>query len=342
MSQINDCKLKALTAVYGPGQINDLMLRFLQAQGADAGTINDAWQQVINGGISPIPPPNAIADYDFSQFSPTAAITDKVTGQKVTTTRAGNLNVVQSDGASVEAFGFNQAGFDRGVGMLVEKDSQNDARTNQTLNSFSLTNATITDTGDIAPDGFTTWQRLTATDTLQPRAETNIAVPQADTVYTWSIFARKGSNDFAALSTFDSNAIAIFDLVNGTVVSESGNIQTSIELLDNDIARIQITFEVTTTNSFNIVKIHQTNGVSIAQGDIGGFVDYWGAQLEIEPQATSPIYTGNLSISRPATIAEIPTIAELGYLIDEPSTATVACKLGAYTAEVWVNGKFPL
>lgn len=306
MGSVNDCKYNALSAVFGSGQINDLLLKFLQANGATSGDINDAWSEVFGGGVTP-PPENAIAYYDFTQFSPTSAITDKIGGEVVTTSRASNLNVTQSDGVSVESFGFNQAGFDRGVGMLVENDSFNLSKTNQTLASYSTINATITDTGDIAPDGVTTWQRLTATDTLQPRAETNTAVPSVDTVYTWSSFVRKGSNDFAALSSFDSNAIAIFDIVNGTVVSESGNISASIEVLGDDVAFIQLTFEVTAAASFNIVKLHQTDGANISTGEIGGFVDYWGAQFEEQPQATSVIYTGNQGLARPATTASMPT-----------------------------------
>ena len=306
MGSVNDCKYNALSAVFGSGQINDLLLKFLQANGATSGDINDAWSEVFGGGVTP-PPENAIAYYDFTQFSPTSAITDKIGGEVVTTSRASNLNVTQSDGVSVESFGFNQAGFDRGVGMLVENNSFNLAKTNQTLASFSTINATITDTGDIAPDGVTTWQRLTATDTLQPRAETSAPVPSVDTVYTWSSFVRKGSNDFAALSTFDSNAIAIFDIVNGTVVSQSGNISASIEVLGDDVAFIQLTFEVTAAAGFNIVKLHQTDGANISTGEIGGYVDYWGTQFEEQPQATSVIYTGNQGLARPATIASTPT-----------------------------------
>lgn len=306
MSQVNDCKYNALSAVFGSGHINDLILKFLQANGATSNNINDAWSEVFGGGVTP-PPENAIAYYDFTQFSPTSAITDKIGGEVVTTSRGSNLNVTQSDGVSVESFGFNQAGFDRGVGMLVESDSFNLSITNQTLASYSTINATITDTGDIAPDGVTTWQRLTATDTLQPRAETNTAVPSVDTVYTWSTFVRKGSNDFAALSTFDSNAFVIFNIANGTIDTESGNISASIEVLGDDVAFIQITFEVTAAESFNIVKLHQTEGSNISVGEIGGYVDYWGAQFEVQPQATSVIYTGNQGLVRPTTVATMPT-----------------------------------
>ena len=74
MSQINDCKLNALTAAFGKGQLNDLMLKFLQANGATSNNINDAWLEVAGGGVGPVPPVNGLVWYDFRQFQPEQAI----------------------------------------------------------------------------------------------------------------------------------------------------------------------------------------------------------------------------------------------------------------------------
>ena len=60
MGSVNDCKYNALSAVFGSGQINDLLLKFLQANGATSGDINDAWSEVFGGGNTP-PPEKAIA-----------------------------------------------------------------------------------------------------------------------------------------------------------------------------------------------------------------------------------------------------------------------------------------
>lgn len=47
MSQVNDCRHEALVAQFGAGHTNDLLLLWLQANGATSENITDAWDEVL-------------------------------------------------------------------------------------------------------------------------------------------------------------------------------------------------------------------------------------------------------------------------------------------------------
>ena len=327
MGSVNDCKYNALSAVYGNGHINDLLLKFLQANGATSGSISDAWAEVAGGGVNPLPV-NAIADYDFSQFSPESAITDKVTGQKVTTTRAGNLNVVQSDGTTIEAFGFNQAGFDRGVGMLVEKDGKNVIPTNTDLAAWTFRG---TDTIGAVDSG--------VPSPLQGFNWLEVAVARTSAVADFFIAGNYFSPDEVHNpSAFIANPNGITDTLFMSQPTGSQFGQYRIDMT-----------QISAAGEF-ITKDHPavTEAVSFIANDVGrGGLVYKLANDENaqtfyiqfpSSDNTSPILTSAVTANRPATIAEIPTIAELGYLIDEPSTATVPCTTSNLNESGWVNG----
>jgi len=55
MSQLNDCKHTALVTQHGAGHTNDLLLLWLQANGATSPQINDAWHEmlVVQGAVAP-------------------------------------------------------------------------------------------------------------------------------------------------------------------------------------------------------------------------------------------------------------------------------------------------
>lgn len=47
MPQVNDCRHSALVSQFGSGHVNDLMLLWLQANGATSNHINDAWREML-------------------------------------------------------------------------------------------------------------------------------------------------------------------------------------------------------------------------------------------------------------------------------------------------------
>ncbi len=277
MSQVNDCKYNALSAVYGSGHINDLMLKFLQANGATSNNINDAWSEVFGGGVTP-PPENAIAYYDFTQFSPTAAITDKIGGEVVTTSRAGNLNVIQSDGVTIEAFGFNQAGFDRGVGMLVEKDGTN----------------YFTDNAVALWDGFNAFTSNSAIDPYGNNAQffdlEDIRIFPTTSPVT-------AGEDYACGIWIIANQVADVKIRN--LDAQDNTVTLSAEWQFFEFTGQPV---ATSTNAL-LIDGRFSQGVGAAGLEIA----ISGMQIQDGTELTSPISTGDVQLTRPATIATIPT-----------------------------------
>lgn len=47
MPTLNDCRLTALVGMFGAGHVNDLLLLWLQANGATSSNLNDAWYEML-------------------------------------------------------------------------------------------------------------------------------------------------------------------------------------------------------------------------------------------------------------------------------------------------------
>ena len=55
MPSLIDCRHDALVGMFGPGHVNDLMILWLQANGATSPQLNDAWYEMLvaQGAIEP-------------------------------------------------------------------------------------------------------------------------------------------------------------------------------------------------------------------------------------------------------------------------------------------------
>ena len=302
MGSVNDCKYNALSAVFGSGQINDLLLKFLQANGATSGDINDAWSEVFGGGVTP-PPENAIAYYDFTQFSPTSAITDKIGGEVVTTTRGSNLNVLQSDDSTIEIFAANQAGFDRGVGMLVETNSEN-----------FIKNSVLESTGN-TPNNWLS-QVDQGTRTVQESQYNSVLKAINITVSTERNVLRQDL--FVAANAVYTASIAVSN-VNGTIEAEQ--VLTSLAVPVDTV----LTYPVCEanpsggntgiiTNGYLELEIATGANSGTAQfrfglgciGNVTGSAVLEQPQFEDSPTRTSFIATSAVQVARPATVASFP------------------------------------
>ena len=187
------------------------------------------------------------------------------------------------------------------------------ASTNSLLFSEDYTNSvwtslasgeTIVSNSVISPDG-----TLNA-DTLEGNGSTtNVYVRQDITLntsvdYTFSIFAKKGTNDFLAISaegfTGATNTLLIFDLNNSIVTTGTG----SIENYGNGWLRCSFTISISTdgTGRFLIYPAYNgtTRGFPSASDSNGKNIYIWGAQVEALSYATSYIPTSGASQTRAA------------------------------------------
>jgi hypothetical protein len=175
-----------------------------------------------------------------------------------------------------------------------------------------------------APDGTMTADKLIASQISQPRCEKNIAVPAVDTKYTWSFFAKRGSNDFVSAGHYSGVSAngAIFNLATGVVVSTtSAGCVGRITPCDNGWFRCSITFTVLATSTYNYFKAIQCDGALFDVGVIGGYVYLWGFQIETGPVATSYIPTTTAQVTR---AADTSTSAQVTRADESAALSTMA------------------
>jgi hypothetical protein len=169
--------------------------------------------------------------------------------------------------------------------LLLRSEEFNDA-------SWSSLNATVTANATTAPNG-----ALTA-DKIIPIAAGISRVQQAITwtgERTFSVFAKAAEfNEITLIDGASATRIALFNLTNGTIVSQGTQTTARITPLSDGYYRCSVTWPEATTGC--TVRI----GGGTASGTNGLFL--WGAQLETGSVATSYIPTTAATATRNADV----------------------------------------
>jgi prepilin-type N-terminal cleavage/methylation domain-containing protein len=143
----------------------------------------------------------------------------------------------------------------------------------------------------MSPNGIEDATKLTATASGQVRTEFSIASPAANTYYTFSVYAKKGSTPYAALYTYFApydSPVLIANLETATITTNLYTTDSSIEEIGNGWYRIAMTVLVRPDQTNRLFKINQTSSsTSVTSGGPSGeYVYYWGAQLEQKDHLT--------------------------------------------------------
>ena len=160
---------------------------------------------------------------------------------------------------------------------------------------WTKTNASITSNVAISPNGMQTADKLVE-NTSNASHYTNQAIPNQNSLLTYSVYAKKAERDFLFVNAFATlpnnftySPFAYFNLSNGTVGTVS-NCNASILNVGNGWYRciIQCTtiFAQTSANVafYNYVSIANNTNSYLGDGTSGIFI--WGAQVENFATAT--------------------------------------------------------
>jgi len=202
--------------------------------------------------------------------------------------------------------------------LLLEPSRTNRITDTEGWGGFSEVQAVLSDNTSItAPDGSATGiKTLTSSSTIQPRIEwRGIAVPASTTTYVWSVFVKKGTTRYVALSHFsDDTQWAVFDLNNGVIQDEAGSdVPAKIENYGNGWYRISKGATITTGQSNNYFKLTIATPSSPSVGVSGETVNIWGFQIEIGLYVSSfiPTTTVGSITTRSADTCSLPNYSNL-------------------------------
>ena len=236
------------------------------------------------GTLYSVVPNDADGDFDFTRAS---------TGTRVN--KDGLIETIAADTPRLNSPLLNGVVQDNPT-LLLEPSRTNRITDTEGWGGFSEVQAVLSDNTSItAPDGSTLGiKTLTSSSTTQPRIEwRGIAVPASATTYVWSVFVKKGTTRYVALSHFsDDTQWAVFDLDNGVIQDEAGSdVPAKIENYGNGWYRISKGATITTGQSTNYFKLTIATPSSPSVGVSGETVNIWGFQIEIGLYVSSFIPT---------------------------------------------------
>jgi hypothetical protein len=129
------------------------------------------------------------------------------------------------------------------------------------------------------------------------------------TNYTFSVFVKAGSRNFASLVEQSSGGAVrrtFFNLSTGEVGTKNASHTASTQQLPNGWWRLIISFTSGTAANANIaIELASADNVSSYTGNGSGNVFLWGAQLEAGSFATSYIPTTTAPLARSADVCNI-------------------------------------
>lgn len=216
-----------------------------------------------------------------------------------TATYYNSAGVLSTAASGVERFDYDPLTLDP-KGFLIEE-----ARTNITLQSGAIdngswakANVTVTANTTVAPDGTTTAETVSASNTTGAYFVQNPTFA-ANTILTRSIYAKAGTANIIAFEQSVAGVITYttFNLSTATVTGTGTGTTATIQEVGKGWYRL------TATRTFTVANDANNKFGVIYVGDplapvVGATVFLWGAQTEVGPDASSYIPTTAASVTR--------------------------------------------
>jgi hypothetical protein len=156
-----------------------------------------------------------------------------------------------------------------------------------------------------SPEGITNGHKINeTTDNGQHKIDRSFSATSG-TTYTYSLFAKKGTNKNVAIRVYGDNSVFTsqyvkYDLEKGTLTSGDGK----IENYGNGWYRIYVTrTAAATATGFFGINLLDSNGNASYAGSTDNHIFIYGNQLEAGSYATSLIHTSGSAVTRSADVA---------------------------------------
>ena len=230
-------------------------------------------------------------------------------------TRASTATFVGSNGL-IQSAAINEARFDHDPvtlackGLLIEEGRTNVCLSSENFGTtWSTFNSSTSLISQVAPNGDpSAYSLVENTSTTQHSIFQSIAFA-GTTNYTFSVFVKAGSRNFASLVEQSSGGTirrTFFNLSTGEVGTKNASHTASTQQLPNGWWRLIISFTSGSAASANIaIELASADNVSSYLGNGSGNAFLWGAQVEAGSFPTSYIPTTTGTLARGADVCSI-------------------------------------
>ena len=234
---------------------------------------------------------------------------------------------------------------------LIEKVRTNLVLQSQTFDNASWTKdaSSITANTIAAPDGTLTAETLTADGTSASHGirQTGTATLTNGIVYSTSIYAKKGTNNFIQIVGSTSpyvtfNVFANFDLNNGVVGTVGSSVTATIQDAGNGWYRCTMIAAAAATSSTNSFIVQIVSSASAARGESNSLatsVFLWGAQLETSDFGPTPYIPTTTAAVSVGPVANVPRLDYLNNscprLLLEPQRTNIQLNSEDFSQSNW-------
>lgn len=185
--------------------------------------------------------------------------------------------------------------------LLLEPQRTNVATYSEQFDNaaWSKINATVNANILVSPNGTQNADKFVENNGTGTKWIYNVPTVTSGSVYTYSVFAKKGERDFIYINAFSNgNFRAWFNLNTGTIGATDIGASAKIENYGNGWYRCSVTFTAALGTNFYLLGVSNANNVENYTGDGISGIYIWGAQNELGSYATSYIPTVASSATR--------------------------------------------
>ena len=259
--------------------------------------------------------PNGYKAGTLYSIKPTSGAGDMTVVRATTATRVNSAGLIESVANNVPRLDYTDSTC---PSLLVEPQRTN-VKTNSENASGSnwgtavRVNATINQIA--SPDGNITANSIADTAVSGTHAFEPSFSATSGTAYTFSVFAKANTLSQVVIYGYSDNGVfagqqAIFNITNGTVISNTGGGTTNVVNYGNGYYRVSLTLTSGATSTgywaFGLAK----NGSASYLGN-GSSLYMWGCQLEAGSYPTSYIPTTSAAVTRNADVISKTGISSL-------------------------------